>query len=154
MNTKQIIRQSLWTLISLFLVAAIAFGQGTLKNGGTFRNTGTVSYRAVQNYTTTAGKIKNSGTINVTIAAGTKNFLNQNGAGLNGNVTNYIGGTGGTIVVGNNLDNNAAGAIFDNDTTLGTLSTLKIAGAITNAGTFDTDSGRVWYNTCGEHLPD
>lgn len=146
MNTKQIFRQGLWTLISLLLVAAIAFGQGVLKNGGTFRNTGTVTYKAVQNYTTSAGKIKNSGTINVTQTGGTKNFVNQDGAGLNGNVTNYIGGTGGTIVVGNNLDNGAAGAIFDNDTTGGTLSTLKIVGAITSTGTFDTDSGRVWYN--------
>lgn len=147
MNTKQIIRQSLWTLISLFIVAAMAFGQGILKNGGVYRNTGTSTFKEVQNYSASVnGTIKNSGTINVTFTGGSKNFLNTNGTTRTGNVTNYIGGTGGTIVVGNNLNNNLAGSIFDNDTTSGTLSTLKIVGAITNAGTFDTDSGRVWYN--------
>jgi hypothetical protein len=134
-------------LVSSLIFTATAFGQGNLKNGGVFRNTGTITYKQVQNYNATqGGTIKNSGTINVTAGAA-QDFLNQNGAGKVGTVTNYIGGIGnGTIVVGRNLDNNFAGASFDNDSTAG-FSTLKVAGTLTNAGTFTTTRGRVIYNS-------
>ncbi|MFH0991054.1 MAG: hypothetical protein V1799_13680 [bacterium] len=126
----------------LTLALKVGFAQGVLKNNGTFVNTGTSTYTRIENFKTSAGTILNSGTLNSTTT-----FLNQSG-GLNGKVLNYIGSGGGTINVTTNLDNNAAGAIFDNDSL--TLSTvLRVGGSITNAGTFDTDTGKVEYNGAG-----
>ena len=128
---------------------AISFGQGTLKNGGVFRNTGTVTYKEVQNYSGTAnGTIANSGTITTSTAGGgSGSFLNTNGAARTGTVRNYIGGVGsGSIVVFTNIVNSVAGSTIDNDSTAG-FASIKVAGSITNtAGTFTTTRGRIWYN--------
>ena len=145
MNATTFIRRGLVAALVIFLISAIGFSQGILKNGSVVRNTGTITYKEVQNYKGTAGTIVNSGTFNIT--GGSGNLLNQSGA-LAGTVKNYIGGqgSGGTIVVAGNIDNNLAGAKIDNDST-GGFSTIKVAGSITNAGTFTTTHGRIIYNS-------
>ncbi|MEK9137460.1 MAG: hypothetical protein AAB393_10090, partial [Bacteroidota bacterium] len=149
MNAAGFIRRGLLAVTALFLASALAFGQGILKNGGVIRNTGSATYKEVQNYKGTSnGTIVNSGALSTTTAGGgSGNFLNTDGLARAGTVRNYIGGVGnGTAVIATNLNTNFAGATFDNDSTAG-MSTLRVAGAIsTSGGTFDTDSGRVWYN--------
>lgn len=148
MNATGFIRRGLLAALAVFLVSAIAFGQGVLKNGGVIRNTGSATYKEIQNYKGSSnGTILNSGTLSTTTAGGgTGNFLNTDGT-RTGTVRNYIGGIGnGTMVVATNITNNVAGCTIDNDSTVG-LSTIRIAGAISNTGgTFTTTRGRVWYN--------
>jgi len=134
--------------LAVATTAALFFsvsGAQTLKNNGTFTNTGTATYKEIQNYKTgTGGTIVNSGTLNTSTAGGgSGNFLNQL-TGANGTVRNYSGASHGTIVVVNNLDNNAAGASIDNDNN--GVGTIRVAAAFTNAGTFDTDSGKVEFD--------
>jgi hypothetical protein len=150
MEAKMLVQRSLMAAIVMMVFGGLMFGQ-TLKNGGVFRNTGTATYKEVQNYKGTAnGTIANSGTLSTTTAGGgTGNFLNTDGT-RTGTVRNYIGGVGnGTIVVATNITNTVAGCTIDNDSTAG-LSTIKVAGAITNtAGTFTTTRGRVEYDGSG-----
>ncbi len=152
MKSTSMSQLGILTLAALLLATVVSFGQGTLKNGGVLRNTGTVTYKEVQNYSGGAnGTILNSGTINTTTAGGgSGNFLNTNGAARTGTVRNYIGGVGnGTIVVATSITNTIAGSSIDNDSTVG-LSTIKVAGAITNtSGVFTTTRGRVFYNGSG-----
>ena len=152
MKISLLIWRGVATVASLALLSIAAMGQGTLKNSGVFRNTGTVTYKEVQNYrNATNGTILNSGTLNTTTAGGgSGNFLNTDGAARAGTVKNYIGGTGsGTIAVATNINNNFAGCAIDNDSTAG-FSTIKVAGAVNNTGgTFTTTRGRVVYNGSG-----
>lgn len=154
MNATKLFRTGLATLLSILFIVGLSFGQ-TLKNGGTYRNTGISTFKEVQNYKGTSdGIIANSGTLSTTTAGGgSGNFLNTDGSARAGDVFNYIGGTGsGTVVVANNLNTNFAGATFDNDSTAG-LSTLRIAGALSTAGgTFTTTRGRVWYNGAAQTI--
>jgi hypothetical protein len=148
MNAARFIRSGLMTALAIFLVSGIAFGQGILKNGGVIRNTGSATYKEIQNYKGEShGTILNSGTLSTTKdGSGSGNFLNTDGARVD-TIRNYIGGFGnGTLVVVGNITNNVAGCTIDNDSTVG-LSTIKIAGTIDNTnGTFTTTRGRVWYN--------
>jgi hypothetical protein len=148
MNAARFIRSGLTAVVAVFLVAGVAFGQGLLKNGGVIRNTGSATYKEVQNYKGTSnGTILNSGTLSTTTAgSGSGNLLNTDGT-RTGTIHNYIGGVGsGTIVVATDITNNVSGCTIDNDSTSG-LSTIRIAGAINNTnGTFTTTRGRVWYD--------
>jgi hypothetical protein len=149
MNNPLIRRRVLWTPFMLVIAAGMTFG-GTLKNGGTFRNTGTANYQEIQNYTTTAGTIVNSGTLNINQGSGTGNFLNTNGT-LNGVLRNYIGGlSAGTVVCAGSTGNFTNGAATaDNDSLNGYVGVIRLIGALTSTGTFDTDSGKVEYNGSG-----
>ena len=154
MKTTRNFFVSAMTLILIALVAGNISAQGILKNGGVIRNTGTATYKEVQNYKGASnGTISNSGTLNTTIAGGgSGNFLNTDGAARTGTVRNYIGGIGnGTIVVATNFNNNFAGSTISNDIVAG-LSTIKVAGALTNAGTFSTTNGRVIYNGAAQNI--
>ena len=155
MKTTRNFFVSAMTLILIALVAGNVSAQGILKNGGVIRNTGTATYKQVQNYTAASnGTIVNSGTLNTTtVGGGTGDFNNTNGTTHTGTVKNYIGGIGnGTIVVANNIVNTIAGSTISNDTAAG-LSTIKVAGAITNtAGTFTTTNGRVIYNGAAQNI--
>ncbi|GEM_PF-6172488 len=149
MNAVKFFRAGLVALVTLIVGLQSMYGQGVLKNGGVFRNTGTSTFKEIQNYRgTNDGTIANSGTLSTTTAGGgSGDFLNTDGSARAGTVRNYIGGIGnGTIVVADQLNTNFTGATFDNDSTAG-LSTLRIAGALNIAGgTFTTTRGRVWYN--------
>ncbi len=148
MKPNNIFRTSLTMLIGLVMIASLSFGQGVLKNGGTFTNTGVATYKSVENYKTTAGTIRNSGTLNVS-GTGTNDLINTDGATLHGTILNFIGGTGaGVIVVSDAINNNNASSRIDNDS-LGAKGTIFVGGNITNAGTFDTDSGKIVYNGTG-----
>jgi hypothetical protein len=149
MNAVKFFRAGLLALLTLVFGIESMYSQGVLKNGGVFRNTGNSTFKEIQNYKGTSnGTIVNSGTLSTTTAAGgSGKFRNTDGSARAGTVRNYIGGIGnGTAVVADSLFTNFTGATFDNDSSAG-LSTLRIAGGLlTTGGTFDTDSGRVWYN--------
>ena len=150
MSQKEFVRRSFLGIVFAVLTVPSTFSQGTLKNGGTFRNTGSATYKEVQNYTTTAGTIMNSGTINISQGGGTGNLLNSSGA-LNGTIRNYIGGTGaGTIVcAGSTGDYSNGTGSTDNDSLNGYVGTIKLIGALSSTGTLDTDNGKVEYNGSG-----
>ncbi len=134
----------------LFLVTGVVFGQGIFKNGGTFRNTGTLTVKEFQNFkVSNAGTLLNGGTVTTTTAgAGSGNLINTDGSTVHGTVQNFIGGVGnGTLVVSNDY-NNGAGTT-DNDTTVG-VSVIQVGGGLTSSGTFTTTSGKVEYNGSGE----
>jgi fibronectin-binding autotransporter adhesin len=149
MNATRFIRSGLLAVLSVFLVSGFAFGQGILKNGGVIRNTGSATYKEVQNYKGSSnGTILNSGTLSTSTAgSGSGNFLNTDGSARAGTVKNFIGGVGnGTMVIATDINNNFTGCSIDNDSTVG-VSTIRIAGAINNTnGTFTTTRGRIWYD--------
>ena len=148
MNSSKLTRPFVAGLLSLILLAAVSFGQSVYQNGGVLRNTGTLTVKSFQNFTTTAGTVLNGNTINVGTTGGSGVFFNTDTSSLNGVVHNYLG-TAGTIHIVGTLHNNHAGAIFDNDS-LNTGSVLILGADVTSAaGTFDTDSAKVVYNSAG-----
>ena len=135
MNATQVIRRGLWALAALFLVGGLVFGQ-TYKNGGTINNTSTMSVGNFQNYKTSAGKVNNRGTINVST-----NYTNSDGA-LVGITHNQLGGTAGTIDVSGNYAN----SVGETHNSLA-ASLIKVGGTLTNGvfNNFVTDTGKVDY---------
>ncbi len=146
MKSHSFVRAAVKVAAALLVLVGLSFGQGILKNGGTFTNTGTATYNSIQNYKTNGGTIINGGTMSATAGA----LTNHDGVSKIGSVRNYGTSTHGVFNVATNLDNNLAGALFDNDSNaIAGAGVLRVGGAITNAGTFDTDSGEVDYNGSG-----
>jgi hypothetical protein len=129
----------------------------TLQNGGVIINTGSSKvYGEVQNYKNgVAGKIWNSGTLNITKSTGTGNLINDDGSGTTGTVLNYIGGTGaGTIICSGTTGNYSNGGGVTRNDSIIYVGTIQLLGSLTNTGTFDTQTGKVEFNgTSAQTIP-
>ena len=143
MNTKGFLNRALASLLLILVACGMSLGQGKLKNGGTYTNTGTTTFKEIQNYNgSTGGTINNSATLNASIIAGSSGDLLNTDGTHNGTVNNFIAAAGGTINVDHDYTNNGG-------TTSNTLasSIIKIANVLNNStpANFDTQVGTVEY---------
>jgi hypothetical protein len=152
MNVTKIAQAGFLILISALLLADISFAQGTYKNGKTLFNTGTMSVKGFQNYgTSTAGVLKNSGTINVT---NNGSFTNGDNSSLAGTVLNYYTNGWGQLNVTGSYTNNNGSTVNDSGTaSLGVAALIKVGANLSNGtGSFSTSIGTVEYNGSARQL--
>ncbi len=117
-------------------VTSTSMDAQTLKNKGTFINTGTATYNTITNYQAgTGGTIANSG-----ILTASSTFDNNNAGSV---VRNYIGGTSAGTIQAATLSNGVG--TYDNDSLNTYVGLTRVSGSFTNSGTIDTDSGAVEY---------